>query len=101
NGEKEHIWITHDESTFHTYNEPHAMWGPKEEQPLRKKGLGLGVHVSDFLTKTNGPLKDDYKEACVTMVIDMRHDGFWDTKKLLEQVKRTINIFERTHPGCI
>lgn len=99
--EKEHVWVTHDESTFHTYDGPHAVWGPEGEQPLRKKGLGLGVHVSDFLTETIGPLKDEQEEACVTMILGANRDGFWDSRKLLEQVIRAINIFERTHPGNV
>ncbi|CAG8460955.1 13903_t:CDS:2, partial [Cetraspora pellucida] len=27
--------------------------------------------------------------------------GFWDSAKLLEQVKKAILIFEQTHPGCV
>ncbi|CAG8550309.1 11885_t:CDS:2 [Cetraspora pellucida] len=27
--------------------------------------------------------------------------GFWDSIKLLEQVRRMIDIFEQTHPGCV
>ena len=100
-GEKEHAWITHDESTFHTYDGPRAVWGPQEEQPLRKKGLGQGIHVSDFLTETIGPLKDDTGEARVTMVLGANRDGYWNGEKLLIQLRRAIDIFERTHPGFI
>ncbi|CAJ0909683.1 10713_t:CDS:2, partial [Entrophospora sp. SA101] len=80
-GEKEHVWIIHDESTFHTYNGPCAVWGPQEEQPLRKKGLSQGIHVSGFLTETIGPLKDDTGEARVTMVLGANRDGYWNDKK--------------------
>ncbi|CAH1768998.1 12857_t:CDS:2 [Entrophospora sp. SA101] len=72
-GEKEHVWITHDESTFHTYDGPRAVWG--------KKGLGQGIHVSDFLTETIGPLKDDTGEARVTMVLGANWDGYWNENK--------------------
>ncbi|CAG8517448.1 13040_t:CDS:2, partial [Cetraspora pellucida] len=91
NGEKEHVWVTHDETTFYAYDGPCAVWCPEEEQPLRKKGLGLGIHISDFMTEMIGLLKDEEEEACVTM----------DTEKLHQQVKRVIKIFERTHSGCI
>ncbi|CAG8853168.1 23316_t:CDS:1, partial [Gigaspora margarita] len=99
--EKKHIWVTHNETTFHTYNGQHAVWGPEGEHPLRKKGLGPGVHVSDFLTKTIGRLKDDLEEVREMIVIGARYDGFWDIPKLLQQVKRAVNIFKRTHSGCI
>ncbi|CAG8563800.1 3897_t:CDS:2, partial [Cetraspora pellucida] len=43
--EKEHVWVTHDER------------------------LEPSMHISDFLTETIGPLKDDQKEARVIMVL--------------------------------
>ncbi|CAG8464817.1 16305_t:CDS:2, partial [Cetraspora pellucida] len=101
NGEKEHVWVTHDETTFHAYDGPCAVWCPEEEQPLRKKRLGLGIHISDFMMEMIEPLKDKEEEACVTMVLGARHNGFWDMEKLHQQVKRVIKIFERTHPGCV
>ncbi|CAG8604898.1 14134_t:CDS:2, partial [Cetraspora pellucida] len=75
--------VTYDESTFHINDGPHAMWGPEKEQPLRKKGMGLGIHVSDFLTKMIGPLRDDLEEAHAIIVLGSRYDGYWDAKKLI------------------
>ncbi|CAG8680289.1 23464_t:CDS:2, partial [Cetraspora pellucida] len=85
NGEKEHIWVTHNETTFHTYDGPHAVWGPEGKNPLRKKGLG----------------PDDLKETHEMMVLGSHYDRFWDIPKLLKQVKCVIDIFEKTYPGCI
>ncbi|CAG8512850.1 20396_t:CDS:2 [Cetraspora pellucida] len=82
NGEKEHVWVTHDETTFHAYDRPHAVWCSEKEQPLKKKGLGLGIHVSDFMMETIGLLKDEEEEAHVTIVLSAHYDGFWDTEKL-------------------
>ncbi|CAG8842156.1 3040_t:CDS:2, partial [Gigaspora margarita] len=33
------------------------------KQLLRKKEMGLGIYISDFLTEMIGPLRDDFKEA--------------------------------------
>ncbi|CAG8841267.1 10184_t:CDS:2 [Gigaspora margarita] len=63
--------------------------------------MSLGIHVSDFLIETIGPLRDDLKEAHEMMVLELHHNGFWNAKKLIIQVKQAINIFERTHPGCV
>ena len=41
------ILVTHDESTFAAHDE---LWIPDSEQPLRKKGAGRSIHVSEFLT---------------------------------------------------
>ncbi|CAG8706942.1 17055_t:CDS:2, partial [Dentiscutata heterogama] len=50
------ILVTHDECIFSAYNRRHWPWLPKGEQPLRKKGQGWSVHISEFLTDI---------EACV------------------------------------
>ncbi|CAG8653822.1 8865_t:CDS:2, partial [Scutellospora calospora] len=98
---KEHVWVTHDETIFYVYDRLHSVWGPEGEQLLRKKGLGAAVYISDFLTETIGSLKDDQKEARVMMILDANCDGYWDSEKLFEQVKRAVNIFERTYLGCV
>ena len=63
--EKCHILITHDESTFYANDGKKTFWGPVGHQPLRKKGAGLSLHVSDFLTEVDGRLKTEENEAYV------------------------------------
>ncbi|CAG8488027.1 15680_t:CDS:2 [Cetraspora pellucida] len=63
--------------------------------------LGPCMHISDFLTETVGPLKDSQEEAHIMIILGANRDGFWDSAKLLEQVRQAIDIFERTHPGCV
>ncbi|CAG8519853.1 10647_t:CDS:2 [Acaulospora morrowiae] len=99
--EQKHILITYDKCTFHSYNGIRKFWAPEEEQPLRKKGLGQGLHVSEFLTETIGRLKDREGEAKVIMQFGANNNGYWDGKKLLLLLKNVITIFERTYPGCI
>ncbi|CAG8543039.1 17964_t:CDS:2, partial [Cetraspora pellucida] len=74
NGEKEHIWVTHDKTTFYVYDGSYSMWGP---------------------------LKDEQEEARIMMVLGANQDGYWDSKKLLEQVVWAVDIFERTHSECV
>ena len=56
-GEKLHILVTHDECVFSLYDGMPMCWMPKGEQPLRKKGQGRSLHVSEFLTDVCGRLK--------------------------------------------
>ncbi|CAG8780141.1 2667_t:CDS:2 [Cetraspora pellucida] len=100
-GEQKHILINHDECTFHSYDGTREFWAPEGKQPLRKKGLGKGLHVSEFLVETIGRLKDEKEEARLIMQLGANHDGYWDGQKLLPQVKNAIDIFETTHPGYI
>ncbi|CAG8855589.1 2244_t:CDS:2, partial [Gigaspora margarita] len=68
---------------------------------IAQERIRLRCTLSDFLTETIGPLKDDQEKARVMMVLGANRDSYWDSVKLLEQVRRAIRIFERTHPGCV
>jgi hypothetical protein len=52
--ERLHILVTQDETTFHSNDGRQSGWAPHGEQPLRKKGRGRSIHVSDFLCETIG-----------------------------------------------
>ena len=84
--EKRHILITHDESVFYANNGKKTFWGPVGHQPLRKKGAGLSLHVSDFLTEIDGRLKFEEEEACIMMKPGINRDGWWKTDDLTKQV---------------
>jgi hypothetical protein len=54
--EQEHVLITQDESIFHTNEYQRCSWLCGDEQPLKRKGNGRAIHVSDFICKTTGRL---------------------------------------------
>jgi hypothetical protein len=118
NGQKLHIVVTHDESTFYANDGRQKMWLPEYEQPLIPKGLGGSIMVSDYLCETIGRLKlDDArmqinsdlppdqqipKEACVIIHPGANNEGYWDCDKMSKQLKeKAIPIFEAMHPGCV
>jgi len=97
-GDNIHIFITHDESLFHANDGRKSGWGPEQEQPLRKKGQGRAIHVSEFLCETLGRLKLS-DEQCAVVGNDLptearaiihpgkNHDGFWNVERLVKQVR--------------
>lgn len=90
------ILVTQDECTFHSNDGAHYLWVHEEHKPLRKKGRGKGLHVSDFLTPI-GRLGDG--GACVIMPCG--GDTWWTGDRLLEQVvEKAIPAFEAQFPGC-
>ena len=93
-GERRHILVTHDESIFYSNDGKIFFWGPKGYMPLRKKGTGLSIHVSDFLTEIDGRLRFENEEACVIMKPGVNRDGWWTSELLVNQVKilKLINI---------
>jgi hypothetical protein len=100
NKQKRYILVTHDESCFHANDEKKYGWAPKGEQPLRRKGLGKGIMVSEFLLDTVGRLavsEEDYRiidnplfprEACEIFEYG-RENGYWTSDHMIKQV----NIF--------
>ena len=49
-GQKPLVLVTRDESTFNANDGKRQMWMKEDKQPLRSKGRGKGLMVSDFLT---------------------------------------------------
>jgi hypothetical protein len=90
-GEKKHMVVVHDESVFCANDGQKTYWGPKNHTPLRKKGMGLSLHVSDFLTEVGGRLKFEDEVACVMMKPGVNRDGWWTSEELVKQVFLFIN----------
>ena len=49
--EKERILVTHDECIFYSNDGKRGVWAKNGELPLRKKGNGRSIMVSEFLTE--------------------------------------------------
>lgn len=92
--EKHHILITHDEFTFYANDEKKTFWKPVGYQSLQKKGAGLSLHVSNFLTEIDGCLKTEENETCVIMKSETNHDGWWKMDDLIKQVILSVFIFK-------
>ena len=59
------MFYTHDESIFYSNEGNSMLWHPDGQLPLRKKGHGRSIMVSEFLSELEGPLKtiDDNGEV--------------------------------------
>jgi len=55
-GQRKHIPIHHDESIFRPNELRQKVWTKNGKMPLRKKGQGKAIHVSDFITEESGRL---------------------------------------------
>lgn len=110
-----HILVTHDECTFYANDGRPSVWAPLGMLPLRKKGKGKALMISEFLTETRGRLTITSaeinelnlpptfpQEARVIIKPGKNDDGWWNASDLLTQVaNKAIPIFEATHPNCI
>lgn len=90
------IIVTHDKYTFNANDGKRFVWTHEEHNPIRKKGRGQGLHVSELLTPI-GRLGGG--KACE--ILKCGGDVWWDGAKLLEQVlTKAIPAFEEGFPGC-
>jgi len=110
--EKEIVLVTHDESVFYSNDGKRGVWAKSGELPLRKKGNGRSIMISEFLTEEYGRLKLNSQqhqenpsiaeEARIYLRPGKDRDGYWTSEDLVEQVKtKAIPIFETVFPNCI
>ena len=92
------IGVVHDEYTFYV-NSNQSFWGDDHTNVLRQKSLSASIMVSDFIDEVAGYIRDD--EDQVRVIIETQIDGYFTNDHLMEQVRKTVDIFEITHPGAI
>ena len=79
------VLCTHDESTAQANDAPEKSWVLGEEHPLRKKGVGRGLHQSDVICSMVGWLAD----ASQTLEYGKNHDGYWMGELFVKQVSHS------------
>ena len=114
-GEQLHILVPHDEAIFHSNEQRRWMQMLRDQQPLRKKGNGRAIHVSDFCIETTGRLALTDKEikslppnhtlrvtnAHKIIYPGKNHDMWWNFTQLLDQIRDTVDIFKWKHPNAV
>ncbi len=98
-GEKPHIRVVHDESTFYANADQSRFWSDGYVEPLRQKSLGQSIMVSDFIVEGHGYLRDEQQEA--RLLLETKTDGYFQSEKFLAQVDKALDIFERKYPGHV
>ncbi len=110
--EKTHILVTHDECLFYANDDKPIIWAPLGELPLRKKGQGKSIMVSEFLTEIDGRLKLNEDEILLYPEIpvearkflkpEKNEEVWWTADHLLDQViNYAIPIFETKYSNSI
>jgi transposase len=112
------IPVFQDECTYNANDGCHQIWCSKTNQPLRKKGRGPGIMVSDFMTP-GGPLRAPRKireqdlpdwgvqegfrkdRYAARVQLECGGDTWFNAEQLRAQtVLAAIPLFEAAHPGC-
>jgi len=114
-GEKEYILLAHDECTINTNDHARRVWLKDNQQPLKTKGNGQGIHILDWICELIGQLMLSQEQiaqqlqllpearlkamdACKIIYPGKNHDAWWDLAQLMDQTKVAVDIFECLHP---
>jgi hypothetical protein len=107
-----------DESTYNANDGLSEGWATEEWYPLRPKGEGAGINVSDFITpagRLRAPqgthpdrlpkfgLAEGWRmdASQAAMVLECGKGTWWNSDRLIEQLQEvTIPLFNLAFPGC-
>ena len=95
-GERPLIRVVHDESTFYANSDQSFFWGDDQTNVLRQKSLGASIMVSDFIDEIAGYVRDNQEQA--RLLMETSREEYFTNDHLMDQVSKTVAIFERLHP---
>ena len=106
------MWF-HDESAYNTTEDTPMLWGEKGKLPIKPKGKGSSIMVSEFIAKKDGylALSDQQyelkvantaggikKSALALLEIGENREGYWTGQRFMEQVTKAVKIAEVKYP---
>ena len=94
-GKKPFICIVHVECIYYANSDQSYFRGDEETSVQREKSLGASIVVSDFIDEMTGYVRDNQDQA--RLLLETHREGYFTNDHLLEQVARTIDIFERVN----
>ncbi len=86
-GEWKLVLIAHDEMTAQANDRKKKSWVLDGEQPLRKKGVGHGLHQSDVICSTYRWLED----ASQSLEYGKNNEGYWMEELFVKQMKAGLS----------
>jgi hypothetical protein len=98
--EKEIVWVVQDECVFASNDARKCVWMEDGKPPIRPKGDGKVIMVSEFLCPCHGRMKWEGKETTEIITPGANNDGYWDNKDVVKQLtEKVIPIFNKLHPN--
>ncbi len=83
------VLVAHDEMTVQQNDGKKKSWVLDGEHPLKKKGVGRGIHVSGVICAMKGYLYD----AEQTMEYGKNYEGYWTGELFVKQVGFSSLVF--------
>ena len=111
--EKPHILVTHNESTFNANDGKRNLWIEEGKQPIRPKGKGKGIMVSDIITAGSRLMvpwtisgeqlrEPGLPRRYATQHLEYGKENYWKPDPPIDHaIQIALPIFQTALPGCI
>ena len=110
--------LPQDKCNVSTNDSRRHVWLTKDQQPLKRKGNGRGVHILDWICEPSGQLVLSPEQVAAQMLLPKAkqlrvfyarkiifpgkgHNAWWNLDQLREQTKDAVDIFEYIHPNRV
>lgn len=106
NGMKQHVFVTHDESTFYANDYQKYAWVENEESYCLPKSQGRSIMISEFQCPCHGTMRGlvngKYVTSRVIFYPGAQYQGYWKCEHMLAQLRdEVIPLFKSLHPDMI
>ncbi|KAI8385799.1 hypothetical protein BD560DRAFT_364011 [Blakeslea trispora] len=103
---KQHVLVTHDESTFYANDFQRYSWVENNESYCLPKSQGRSIMVSEFQCPCHGTMRGEVNGRVLSgrkiFYPGSQYQGYWTSQHMKEQLEdEAIPLFKALHPDCI
>lgn len=100
---KQHVFVTHDESTFYANDHQQYVWLEESENFILPKSQGRSIMISEFHCPCHGTMRAiiDGKPMTSRVVFypGAPHQGYWTSEHMIIQLRDVLLLFSVLHEG--
>lgn len=104
--QKQHVFVTHDESTFYANDYQKYAWVENNESYCLPKSQGRSIMISEFQCPCHGTMRGyvngKYVTSRVIFYPGAQYQGYWKCEHMLAQLRdEVIPLFKSLHPDMV
>lgn len=104
-GIKQHVFVTHDESTFYANDHQQYAWLEKTESFILPKSQGRSIMISEFHCPCHGTMRAVINGKSMTSRVvfypGAASQGYWTSEHMIIQLKDVLELFKFLHVGMV
>lgn len=104
-GIKQHVFVTHDESTFYANDFQKYAWVGNNESYCLPKSEGRSIMISEFQCPCHGTMRGLVDGRSLTsrkiFYPGAQYEGYWKSSHMQAQLADVVLLFNFLHPGMV